>query len=118
MPPVTPTHIDKPWGWELLFTHGAPYAGKILFIREGEALSRQYHEVKVETLLVLDGLVRIEIGKPNTPSFLSCDLGPGQAWHIDKGTIHRFIARKDTRLIEVSTPELSDLVRIEDRYGR
>lgn len=118
MPPITPLHINKPWGWELLFTEGAPYAGKILFVREGEALSRQYHEIKHETLIVLDGHAILEIGTPGSSAFLVRELGPNDAWHIAAGTIHRFIARTDTRLLEVSTPELDDLVRLDDRYGR
>ena len=117
--------VDKPWGYELLFARTDRYAGKILFIRSGESLSLQYHRVKEETILVATGLLRLQFGEPGraaseTPgdSLRDIQLKPGECWHIPPLTRHRFIAEQDTRLFEVSTSELDDVVRLEDRYGR
>lgn len=115
MPRIEPRTIEKPWGREVLFAEGGAYAGKLIFIRKGEAMSRQFHHVKRETLLVLEGLVQIEIGE-HPPEVHRLRAGDG--WHIEAGDIHRLTALDDARLVEVSTPELMDLVRLEDRYGR
>ena len=112
-----PRFVDKPWGHEEIFAETARYVGKILFIRAGEALSLQYHERKEETLRVLDGSVRLITGL-QVSTLESLDLGPGKAFHIAPGVIHRMVALTDCRLLEVSTPELEDVVRLEDRYGR
>jgi mannose-6-phosphate isomerase len=112
-----PRFVDKPWGHEEIFAETARYVGKILFIRAGEALSLQYHERKEETLRVLDGSVRLLTGL-QVSTLESEDLGPGEVFHIAPGVIHRMSALTDCRLLEVSTPELDDVVRLEDRYGR
>ena len=109
--------VEKPWGHEEIFAETAGYVGKILFIREGEALSLQYHEVKEETLRVLDGELELIAG-PNVEGLESHRLVPEMVFHISPGTLHRMIALTDCRLLEVSTNHLDDVVRLEDRYGR
>jgi len=117
---------DKPWGHELLFARTSTYAGKILFIRAGEALSLQYHERKEETIYVQSGRLLLEVGAEGAASgsgapvdpLRRVELGPGGRWHLPPRTVHRFMAEEDTTLFEVSSPELHDVVRLEDRYGR
>lgn len=115
MPHVAPKTIVKPWGHELLFAEAGPYVGKVLHIRAGEALSRQYHELKSEHFLVMTGEVVLELGSPVSARHT---LTPGDGWHIEVGTVHRLVAVSDAAVVEVSTPEVSDVVRLEDRYGR
>lgn len=113
----TARKVDKPWGHEEIFAETKNYVGKILFIRQGEALSLQYHEVKEETLRVLDGELELVTG-PDAENLVSHVLGAETVFHISPGTLHRMVALSDCRLLEVSTTELDDVVRIEDRYGR
>jgi mannose-6-phosphate isomerase len=109
--------VDKPWGHEEIWAETSRYAGKFLIIRAGETLSRQYHETKEETICVLDGLLRLEIGR--APAIDVRFLGVGEVFHVTPGTVHRFAADDvDVRLVEVSTPELDDVVRLEDKYTR
>jgi mannose-6-phosphate isomerase-like protein (cupin superfamily) len=108
--------VDKPWGYELRFALTGRYAGKVLFIEAGNQLSLQYHEVKDESLLVQTGQLELVLGRDAEQRVEL--LGPGDAWHITPGTVHRFRAVTDCLLFEVSTPELQDVVRIEDDYGR
>lgn len=108
--------VDKPWGHEEIWAETARYAGKFLIISAGEMLSRQYHEKKEETICVLEGELILEIGQ-NPPQRLL--LQPGESYHVKPGTVHRFCAgATDVRLVEVSTPELDDVVRLEDKYAR
>mgnify|MGYP001826024507 CR=1 FL=1 len=109
--------IDKPWGHEEIFAVTDSYVGKILFVRKGEALSLQYHEVKVETLRVLDGDLDLTTGT-DKDTLETHRLGEGAVFHIAPGTLHRMVAVSDCRLLEVSTNHLDDVVRLEDRYGR
>ena len=109
--------IEKPWGNEEIFAETADYVGKILFIRAGEALSLQYHEVKDETLRVLEGRLELVSGK-DVEHLVSQVLDSGTVFHIPPGTLHRMVATTDCRLLEVSTNHLDDVVRLEDRYGR
>ena len=109
--------VDKPWGHEEVFAETSSYVGKILFIRKGEALSLQYHEVKEETLRVLDGELELVVGR-DPDSLESHRLESGAVFHVTPGTLHRMIAVSDCRLLEVSTNHLDDVVRLEDRYGR
>jgi mannose-6-phosphate isomerase-like protein (cupin superfamily) len=109
--------VEKPWGHEEIFAESEHYVGKILFIRQGEALSLQYHEVKDETLRVLDGRLEVVSG-PDVDHLQSHAIGPETTFHIPPGTLHRMIALTDCRLLEVSTNNLDDVVRLEDRYGR
>lgn len=108
--------VEKPWGYELIWAQTSRYVAKILFIREGHQLSRQYHEVKDETLFVETGEMQLEIGPASAIETLH--MRPGDVYHVKPGTIHRMIAVKDVRVFEVSTPELDDVVRLEDAYGR
>ena len=108
--------VDKPWGHEEIWAETARYAGTFLIISAGEMLSRQYHEKKEETICVLEGELILEIGQ-NPPQRLL--LQPGESYHVKPGTVHRFCAgATDVRLVEVSTPELDDVVRLEDKYAR
>ena len=117
MPEVNQKVVEKPWGRELIFAHTDKYVGKEIFIKAGELLSRQYHNKKDETVYVIDGPLIIEVGD-NPPERI--ELHNGQSYHIPPKTIHRYISpeNKDCVIIEVSTTELDDVVRLEDRYGR
>jgi len=109
--------VEKPWGHEEIWAETDRYAGKFLIIQAGEELSRQYHEKKEETICVLSGRLRLEIGA--RPSVDVRHLSPGESFHVSPGTVHRFAADDvDVRLVEVSTPELDDVIRLEDRYVR
>ncbi len=109
--------VNKPWGQEEIFAVSNRYAGKILLIKAGESLSLQYHEVKEETLRLLEGELCLESGD-SLESLVTETLKPGDIFHIPPGLLHRMTAVTDCRLFEVSTPELEDVVRLEDRYGR
>ena len=115
--PTCPEQVPKPWGYETIWARTERYVGKILHVRAGEALSLQFHRVKEETILVLSGALDIEVGGAEDER-RTVRLGPGEGWHLPPGTRHRFTALADTEVLEVSTPELDDLVRLEDRYGR
>lgn len=110
--------VSKPWGHELIWSHCNKFVGKLLYINRGHKLSRQYHEQKEETILVLTGTLSLEVGIPGQ-YFEKIDLKKGQSFHVTPGTIHRFCAPYgDVELAEVSTPELDDVVRLEDDYSR
>lgn len=110
---------DKPWGFEILWAHTDKYVGKILFIREGEKLSLQHHNVKDETIRVLSGTMILKVGStPSEAMSNTITMSDGDTHHITPGTVHRMIAIEDTTLVEVSTPEINDVVRHEDDYGR
>ena len=113
---VFPRRVDKPWGHEIIFAHTERYVGKILVIEPGHSLSRQYHEVKDESLYVLDGTLVLELGIGDNLKREKVSAGKG--FHVTPYTVHRFSAEERVRLLEVSTPELDDVVRLEDRYGR
>ena len=110
------TTIDKPWGHELLWAHTERYVGKVLHIKKGESLSYQYHRVKDETIRLLAGSMEMDVEMDGQRSKLS--LMPGDCLHIVPGMKHRMTAVEDCDVLEVSTPELDDVVRLEDRYGR
>ena len=114
--------IEKPWGYELVFAHTDRYVGKILHVNPGEALSLQYHERKDETLYLAAGAVELQVEENGTGAdggLVSRWLQLGEAYHIPTLTRHRMVAGPDgCDLVEVSTPELDDVVRLEDRYGR
>jgi len=109
--------VDKPWGYELLYATTEVYCGKVIFIRSGEQLSLQFHKKKDETIFVQLGRMELEIGEPGKPVDTEV-VGPGRAFRLRPGTVHRMRALEDTTILEVSTPELDDVVRLEDRYGR
>ena len=112
---VNQTKIDKPWGYEQIWAKTDSYVGKIIVINAGHRLSKQYHIKKIETIYVLEGVL-LNFDENNKMT----TYGPGQALHIKKGQIHRFGALENryVKIIEVSTPELYDVVRLEDDYGR
>jgi mannose-6-phosphate isomerase-like protein (cupin superfamily) len=95
----------------------ADYVGKLLFVKAGEALSLQYHERKDESWLVQSGRARLELGEPGGDLEV-VEIGPDDTFHFEPRTVHRVTALEDLRVVEVSTPELDDVVRVEDRYGR
>ena len=109
--------VEKPWGHEEIFAETEDYVGKILFIRQGEALSLQYHEVKEETLRVLEGTLELVTGT-DIERLEHQQIGPETVFHIPPRTLHRMVAVTDCLLLEVSTTQLDDVVRLEDRYGR
>lgn len=111
------TVVPKPWGHELIWAHTERYVGKILHIKAGEALSLQYHRMKDETIMVLSGRMQL-VYYAEGESPRSRELGPRDPFHVTPGLRHRMIALEDTDVLEVSTPELDDVVRLEDRYGR
>ena len=105
--------VEKPWGYEIRWAITDKYLGKILRIEPGQKLSKQYHEVKDESIYVLDGVLVLELNDEKRIML------PGSAYRIEPGTIHRFAAPSDgCTLIEVSTPEIDDVVRLQDEYGR
>lgn len=108
--------IPKPWGHELVWAETGRYVGKVLSITRGERLSLQYHRVKDESILVAKGLLDLEVEEGG--SLVIRRMRPGDTYHIVPGQKHRMIAVEDTEVIEVSTPELDDVVRLEDKYGR
>lgn len=108
--------VKKPWGYELIWAHTERYVGKLLHINKGESLSYQYHNVKDETIRLLAGVLELDIEKDGQKQKLR--LAPGESLHIVPLMKHRMIAIEDCDVLEVSTPELDDVVRLEDRYGR
>ena len=113
-----PRTVDKPWGSELIWAESEHYAGKILFVKAGESLSLQYHEVKDESWYVLEGRAKLELGRVGKKSPETVEIAPGQAFRFRPGTVHRVTGIEDTRILEVSTAHLDDVVRLEDVYGR
>jgi mannose-6-phosphate isomerase-like protein (cupin superfamily) len=111
---VSVERVDKPWGYELRFVRTDRYAGKVLFIKAGHQLSLQYHERKDEAFFVQAGELDLVLGEEQRVERLRA----GEARHLLPGTVHRFRAVTDTLLFEVSTPELEDVVRLADDYGR
>jgi len=109
--------VDKPWGHEEIWAETAAYVGKVLVIRKGERLSLQYHRLKEETLYLESGRILCTTGEPGGP-LEERILEPGGVVHMPPGRRHRFEALGDTRLFEVSTPELDDVVRLADDYQR
>ena len=110
--------VDKPWGHELIFAVTDRYAGKLLVVNAGESLSLQFHKVKDEAWYVLEGRAELELGAAGEGVLTTEVVGPGAAFRFVPGTVHRLRAIEDTTILEVSTPELEDVVRLEDRYGR
>jgi mannose-6-phosphate isomerase-like protein (cupin superfamily) len=114
-----PKRVEKPWGHEIWWARTERYVGKILHVKKGESLSLQYHNVKDETILIQSGRLLFETKPQGDPGELrKIEMRPGDAFHITPGTLHRMTGLDDTDVLEVSTPELDDVVRLEDRYGR
>ena len=113
---LDPQRTDKPWGYELLIARTSLYIGKILHVNAGHALSLQYHNQKDETIYLHSGLLLFEV--QDGGELTKRQMKPGECFHITPKTIHRMTAIEDSDIFEVSTPELDDVVRLEDRYGR
>ena len=113
-----PERVEKPWGHELIWALTDDYCGKILFVRAGESLSLQFHRVKDESWYVLDGRAELELGAAGQQALDHEVIQAGSAFRFRPGTVHRVRALADTRILEVSTPHLDDVVRLEDSYGR
>lgn len=116
MLPEVPYRVDKPWGYELIWARTDRYVGKILHVNAGHVLSCQYHNVKDETMHVLRGVLILRLG--HGESLTERRFAAGESVHIPPTMVHQIEAVTDTDVLEASTPELDDLVRLSDRYGR
>jgi mannose-6-phosphate isomerase-like protein (cupin superfamily) len=114
---VDVTNVEKPWGREIIYGLTDRYCGKLLFIRKGEQLSLQFHREKDEIVYLHEGRIEMEMGDPGGALDVEV-VRPGRAFRIKPGTVHRWRALEDSVVLEVSTPHLDDVVRLEDRYGR
>ena len=115
---VAVRRVPKPWGHETIWAHTDRYVGKILHITAGHALSVQYHEVKDETVYLLSGEMKYWVRPDGEEELRDMRLQPGDAFRITPGTVHFMEAVTDCDVLEASTPELDDVVRLQDRYGR
>ena len=109
--------VEKPWGYEIVFARTDRYCGKVLVVRKGEQLSLQFHREKDEVMYVQEGRIELEIGDPGGQLETEV-VGPGHAFRFTPGTVHRWRALEDTVVLEASTPELDDVVRLDDSSGR
>jgi mannose-6-phosphate isomerase len=114
---MEPRRVDKPWGHELWFAHTDRYAGKLLHVKAGHRLSLQYHEAKDESSYLLSGRMLLVQGE-DAEHLSEREIEPGDSWRNEAGTVHTVEALEDSVVIEVSTPEVDDVVRLDDRYGR
>ena len=115
---VDPERVDKPWGYELIWALTEHYCGKLLVVRAGHELSLQFHREKDESWYVLEGRAKLEFAAAGEKATTNEVVKAGAAFHITPGTVHRVRALEDTTILEVSTPHLDDVVRLEDTYGR
>ena len=111
--------VQKPWGREEIWAETIDYVAKRMYLNPGQRMSLQYHEIKEETIFVLSGILRIWKSKADQDYI---DLGPGESFHVKPLQVHRFGSPKDAKyatvLMEVSTPHLDDIVRLDDDYNR
>jgi mannose-6-phosphate isomerase len=110
--------VEKPWGHETIWAHTDVYVGKVLFVKAGQSLSLQFHREKDESWLVQSGRARLELGHVGEAILKEEVITAGSAFHFVPGTVHRVTALEDTTILEVSTSQLDDVVRLEDAYGR
>jgi mannose-6-phosphate isomerase len=110
--------VEKPWGYELIWARTEIYVGKVLFVKAGHSLSLQFHREKDESWLVQSGRAKLELGEVGESILKEEVIAAGAAFHYVPGTVHRVTAIEDTTILEVSTPQLDDVVRLEDAYGR
>jgi mannose-6-phosphate isomerase len=110
--------VEKPWGYELIWALTGTYCGKLLFVKAGHSLSLQFHREKDEAWLIQSGRARLELGRVGETVLKEEIVTAGAAFHYEPGTVHRVTALDDTTILEVSTPQLDDVVRLEDAYGR
>ena len=113
-----PRRVEKPWGHELIWALTDVYCGKLLFVKAGHSLSLQLHREKDESWLVQSGRAKVELGEAGDAALTEDVVGPGASFRFVPGTVHRVTAIEDTTILEVSTPQLDDVVRLEDDYGR
>jgi mannose-6-phosphate isomerase len=113
-----PQRVEKPWGYELIWALSEEYAGKLLSINAGRQLSLQFHRQKDESWYLLEGVAELELAAAGEKTTSSEVVRPGAAFRIRPGTVHRIRALEDVLMLEVSTPHLDDVVRLEDDYGR
>ncbi len=113
-----PRKVEKPWGWELIWAETDAYSGKILFVRAGESLSLQFHREKDESWYVESGRAEVHLGAVGDAVLKNEIVSAGACFRFPPGTVHRVKALEDTTILEVSTPQLDDVVRLEDDYGR
>jgi mannose-6-phosphate isomerase-like protein (cupin superfamily) len=118
--PVSSPNIPSldQWGYELIWALTDVYCGKVLFVKAGASLSLQFHNEKDESWYIQSGRAKLELGNAGEAVLVEEIVGPGAAFHYAPGTVHRVTALEDTTILEVSTPHLDDVVRLEDRYGR
>jgi mannose-6-phosphate isomerase len=109
--------VEKPWGHEVWWAHTDRYAGKLLIVKAGHKLSVQFHHKKDETSYLLSGRMKLWQG-PSAEEMSEREVGPGTSWRNRPGVVHTIEAIEDSTVLEVSTPELDDVVRVSDRYGR
>lgn len=112
------TRVPKPWGHETIWAQSERYVGKILHINAGHELSVQYHNRKDETVYLLSGEIVYRVQREGDDILDDMKLKVGESFRITPGTIHQMIAVTDCDVLEVSTPEIDDVVRLSDRYGR
>jgi mannose-6-phosphate isomerase-like protein (cupin superfamily) len=117
VPDSEPRRVEKPWGHEVWWAQTPHYVGKFLHVDAGQALSLQLHREKDESSYLLSGRLLLTRG-PNADKLTTEEIGPGFAWHAEPGTVHSIEALDDAVVVEVSTPEVDDVIRLEDRYGR
>ncbi len=110
--------VEKPWGYELIWALTGAYCGKLLFVKAGHSLSLQFHREKDESWFVQSGRAKLELGEVGETILKEEVIAAGAAFHYAPGTVHRVTAIEDTTILEVSTPHLDDVVRLEDAYGR
>jgi mannose-6-phosphate isomerase-like protein (cupin superfamily) len=114
---MLPRKTEKPWGYELLYALTPQYAGKMIFVKKGYRLSLQYHQEKDESMYLLQGKVRFSV-QPQDGKMTDTVAEPGFCLHLPPLTTHRVEALEDATILEVSTAQLSDVVRLQDDYGR
>ena len=113
-----PRRVEKPWGYELIWAVTDLYVGKLLFVAAGHSLSLQFHREKDESWYVQSGRAKVELGEVGEAVLVEEIVTVGSAFRFEPGTVHRVTALEDTTILEVSTPHLEDVVRLEDSYGR
>jgi mannose-6-phosphate isomerase len=113
-----PRRVEKPWGYELIWALTDVYCGKVLFVRAGQSLSLQFHREKDEAWYVQAGRAKLELGEAGEGALTEEIVSAGASFRLPPGTVHRITALEDTTVLEVSTPQVDDVVRLEDEYGR
>jgi mannose-6-phosphate isomerase-like protein (cupin superfamily) len=113
-----PRRVEKPWGHELIWADTGLYVGKLLFVAAGHSLSLQFHREKDESWYLQSGRAKVELGEVGEAVLVEEVVTVGSAFRFEPGTVHRVTALEDTTILEVSTPHLEDVVRLEDSYGR